>query len=129
MLVTPTIRQIPNQKSQLHAFEISGTVSSADMEAMAKHMNEAFDQYDKVDMLLIFRNFLGSDTAAAFNAETMKAQFRSLSNVENYVVVGAPDSAETMIEAFGAILPVKPKTFDADEEAQAWASLGVQQKQ
>jgi len=128
VLTTPTIREIPSSKSTLHAFEITGKVSSDDMEAMAKHMNSAFDQYDAVDMLLIFKGFEGSDASASLNAETMKAQFRSLNNVENYVVVGAPDTAETMIEAIGAILPIKPKTFDANQEAQAWASLGAQPK-
>lgn len=128
MLATPTIREIQTPKAKLHAFEITGKVPSEDMEAMAKHMNRAFDQQDKVDMLLIFKGFKGSDTGAGFNSETMKAQFRSLSNVENYVVVGAPEGAESMIETIGSILPVKPKTFDADEEAQAWATLGAQPK-
>lgn len=125
MLSTPSISEIDTQNPTAFAFVVRGEVSSEDMEAMATRMNSAFDLHDRVNMILIFRGYEGSETGSALNAETMKAQFRALSNVEKYVVVGAPDSAETIIEAFGAILPVEAETYDLDDLAQAWTSIGA----
>ena len=120
-----SISRIPAQPAHLYAFRIRGEVSAEAMEAMAATMNEAFDRHDEVDMLLLFApDFQGSEMGASLNWESMKAQLRSLSKVRNYVTVGAPQAAETMIEAFGAMIPVECQTFEADEEDQAWARLG-----
>jgi hypothetical protein len=75
---------------------------------MAEMANAAFDRHDTVDMLLIFENFAGQDTGALFDAEAMKAQFRSLANVGRYVVVGAPDSARSDDRDDGAVIPSRP---------------------
>lgn len=119
------IRQIQTTRENLLAFRISGKVEKDDMHEMAEMANAAFDRHGTVDMLLIFENFAGRDTGALFDGEAMKAQFRSLVNLGRYVVVGAPDSARSMIETMNSVIPVKAMTFDKGDEEKAWVELGA----
>jgi hypothetical protein len=115
----------PTTRDDLVAFRVTGTVSKDDMHEMAERTNAAFDRHDTVDMLIVFERFDGQDTGAMFDGEAMKAQFRSLAKVGRYVVVGAPDSARSLIETMGSVLPVKAMTFDAGDEEKAWVELGA----
>ena len=117
------VHPVPTTRDNLLAFRITGRVEKDDMHEMATMANAAFDRFETVDMLLIFENFAGRDTGALFDGEAMKAQFRSLGSVGRYVVVGAPDSARSMIETMGSVLPVNAMTFDKGDEEKAWVEL------
>jgi len=124
--MSQSVSRISVDKASVYAFEITGKISAEAMESMAKQMNAAFDAHkEKVDMLLLFRDFEGSEFGASFDGDVISSRFRALTNVDKYVVVGAPDSAETMLEMMGAIIPVETHTFDLNELNQAWALLGV----
>lgn len=56
---------------------------SGDVEAMAGFMNDAFDEHDDVDKLLVFEQFEGAKLS---DAKLMKAQRQSLENVGRYAV-------------------------------------------
>ena len=121
MIRTTHITQVPASRPDLYAFRINGEVAGDEMETMAHEMNAAFDRHEQVDMLLIFDRYEGSETGASWNMETIKANFRSLSKVSRHVVAGAPDSASSMLETMGKIMPVETETFRT--EAEAWAAL------
>ncbi|MEL6450329.1 MAG: STAS/SEC14 domain-containing protein [Pseudomonadota bacterium] len=124
MLNTPSTKQVKSARPDLFAFRIVDAVQAEDMEAMARVMNAAFDTHaDKVDMLLIFDSAKGSEAGAGLRWETLKSQVKSLSHVNRYVVVGAPDRAAQLVEAMNTVLPVKAEAFD--NEVAAWRSLGV----
>jgi len=124
-LSSSSIEPIATTRPDLFAFRIVGEVSAGDMDAMAKFMNAAFDRHDKVDMLLVFERFDGSEVGSMFDMDVIKAQWRSLAKVGKYVVVGAPDAAGTMIETMGTVLPIETRTFDKSELQQAWTYLGA----
>lgn len=113
----------PTTRENLLAFRITGKVTKEDMHQMAQMANAAFDRFETVDMLLIFDNFDGEETGALFDLEGIRAQFRAILNVGRYVVVGAPESARSLIEGMGAMLPLKAMTFDKGEEELAWVEL------
>jgi hypothetical protein len=113
----------PTTRENLLAFRITGKVTKEDMHHMAEMANAAFDRFETVDMLLIFDNFDGEETGALFDLEGIKAQFRAILNVGRSVVVGAPESARSLIEGMGAMLPLKAMTFDKGEEELAWVEL------
>jgi hypothetical protein len=120
------VRQIRTTAPHVYAFEIDGEVSTAEMHAMGETMNAAFDTIDgKVNMLLIFRRYDGAETRAQFDWEGVTSRFRSLAHVDRYVVVGAPDGAEDMVEAMGKIIPVEAMTFRLEELDAAWAAVGA----
>ena len=124
MLTRPSITQIATSRKDLYAFRITAEVNREDMTAMAEYMNRVFDQTEKVDMLMIFDRYEGAETGASLSWEALKSRFRSVTNVGRYVVVGAPDGAETLIDVMNAIIPVEAETFD--EEFAAWRSLDAE---
>ena len=121
-----SVQRIKVDSPTLYAFEITGEVGAEDMESMAKIMNKAFDKHEtKIDMMLVFINFDGSEGSAMLDYDVIRSRFRAVTNVDKYVVVGAPDSAETMLNMFGKLLPVKAHTFEVSEIDKAWQMLGV----
>jgi D-mannonate dehydratase len=120
------VTQIQTDNPSVFAFMIRGEVTSEDMEGMARIMNTAFDAHKSVSMLLIFDHFEGREVTAGWDTESMKAQFRSLSKVEKYAVVGAPSAASAMIAFMDKIIPVDARTFAAMEETEAWGFVGAQ---
>jgi hypothetical protein len=121
-----SIVQIPTNRPRLYAFEIRGEVQSEDMHEMAETMNSAFDAHDKVDMMLLFRPYDGSEIGATFDFESMKASFRSLNSVDKYVVVGAPERADSLISFMDRIIPVDAHTFEPHEVNAAWSCVDAQ---
>lgn len=125
MLPHPNIEEIPVNAPHVYAFRIRGEVGAEDMKAMAATMNAAFDRMESVSMVLIFEEYEGREIGAGMNAETMKSQFRSLSKVEKYAVVGAPSAAEAMINTMDKIIPVDARTFERADEGKAWEFVGA----
>lgn len=125
MLRSPSIAQIPVDSPTVFAFRIRGDVLADDLQAMAKTMNSAFDNYPSVSMLLIFEQYEGLEAGAGLDLDTLTSQFRSLANVDRYAVVGAPHAAATMISLMDKIIPTDAQTFDADDEQVAWQFVGA----
>ncbi|WP_415404981.1 STAS/SEC14 domain-containing protein [Tateyamaria sp. SN3-11] len=124
MLKTQGITQIATDRADLYAFRLTGKITDDAMEDMAEYMNTAFDaHHDKIDMLMIFDRFEGSEFGASWDWDVIKSRFKALSNVDRYVVVGAPDRADKMIALMDRILPVNAETFE--DEAAAWQALGA----
>jgi hypothetical protein len=122
---TPAIRRRESIRPTLLVFEIAGKISKADIEDMARQIDGAFDAHDKIDLLLIMTDFEGADVGAVFDREALGAQVRSVRRVRKYGVVGAPGWARAMIEFSDHLSPVEAKTFDLEEEADAWAWIAV----
>lgn len=120
MFTTPSITEIDTGLPGVHGFRIRGTVTRDDMTAMAEHVNGLFDRYPKIDMLLVFDGYEGSDTGAGLSWENLKSRVRALGEVRNYVVAGAPAGAEDMIRLFDKLIPVDARAFDTAEHALAW---------
>ncbi|WP_299287752.1 STAS/SEC14 domain-containing protein [uncultured Tateyamaria sp.] len=122
MLNTQSITQLTTDRADLYAFRISGEVNRDDMEQMAEVMNAAFDAHDdKIDMLMIFDPYKGSETGASLSWEAVKSRFKAITNVNRYAVVGAPDKANKMIDFMDQLMPVKAETFA--NEPDAWRAL------
>ncbi|MEL7130643.1 MAG: STAS/SEC14 domain-containing protein [Pseudomonadota bacterium] len=125
MLTTNSITQVKTSRPDLYAFRITKMVTQEDMEAMAEVMNDAFDRHeDKIDMLLIFDRYDGAESGATWGWEALKSRFKSVTNIRRYVVVGAPDSAEDLIETMAKIMPIEAETHDT--EVAAWRSLDAE---
>jgi SpoIIAA-like len=123
VLNTPTISQIPVLSPSVYAFTIHGEIEKDDLAQMADVMNAAFDTHDKVSMLLIFAPYDGAEPGAGLDLEVLASQFRSITKVDKYAVVGAPTFATTMIKIMDKIMPVQARTFSHSEEHLAWAFI------
>lgn len=118
MLDTAAITEAETGRPATLAFRIDGRVTQPEMKMLSDRMLEAFDAHDRIDLLLIFDRFAGSEPGASLSAPTLKAQTASLWNVRAYVVAGAPDEADQTIETMGRVIPVKAKTFETEAAAR-----------
>jgi len=117
MLITKSVEEFATHIHGVYAFRITGELTNEDLNALATKMNSAFDRMEQVDMLISFRSDEGVEFGAGFDAEVIKSQFRAITNVRNYCVAYAPDTAKTLIEVFDNILPVKATTFESEHNA------------
>ena len=117
MIHTDAIKQFDSKIDGVFAFRVTSEVGREDMSAMAQVMNDAFDRFDEVDMLICFENNDGAQLGAGLSAEAAKAQFRAISKIRNYCVVNAPEGAENLIAMFDAIMPVDAQTFASEHNA------------
>ena len=112
---------IPTDHDHVRAFDVTGDLDATGMGEMAEILNTAFDTHDgKINVLLRFKDFETSDAGVGTTFSAIKAQLRSLTHVDRYAVVGAPQAAENMINFFNHIIPVEARTFEADQEQAAW---------
>lgn len=119
-----TIRQLPTNRAGLYAFEVTGKIEKDDIEGMAAILSAAFDREEEVDILLTMPGYDGIELGAVFDKEALAAQAASAKHVKRYAVVGAPAWASAMINVLGPFSPVETKTFDIEDEAEAWAWIG-----
>ncbi|NMG41863.1 hypothetical protein GRZ55_21765 [Chelativorans sp. ZYF759] len=117
---TLNISKVDTTEPRLHAFEIVGKITRADVEWMADVLRAAFEAQDSLDILIVMKRYEGIEAGAIFDRKALSAQARSASQVDKYAVVGAPDWAEAMINFFSPISPVQARTFDLEDEQAAW---------
>jgi hypothetical protein len=115
------IRLLPVEEADIFAFRIRGRLTKPDVEAMARLLTVAFDVLEEVDILIFMEDLDGVDAGAVFDGPALSAQLRSNAHVRRYGVVAPPAWAGAMIDAFGPLIPVETRTFDAGEDREAWA--------
>ncbi len=120
-----SVTQIPTTSSTVLAFNVDGEIQSEDLEVMAQIMNDAFDQHDDVNLLLIFRPYEGTETGATLNWEVVKSNFRSLSNLNKYAVVGGADAPKGSVDFMDRLIPIDAETFGHHEASAAWDFVGA----
>ena len=123
-MTSSSIAQQLTTRPDLFAFEVRGRIREADIEAMARTLESAFDRLGTVDILIIMRHWEGLDMAAAFDGPALKAQGRAAAHVRKYGVVGAPLWAKAMINLFAPFTPVEERTFELAKEDEAWRWIG-----
>ncbi|SFP56668.1 STAS/SEC14 domain-containing protein [Tranquillimonas alkanivorans] len=119
------VTRIATDRPDVYAFRVTGQLNREGMEKMAAEMNAAFDTHQGVNVLFLLEDFDLGDAAIGYGSQSMKADLRSITNVDRYAVVGGPKVAQTMIESFGRVIPVDAKTFPQEDEDAAWAFVGA----
>lgn len=121
----PSITRIPTTSDTVLAFEINGEIQADALERMAQTMNDAFDRHDTTSLLVLFRPYDGSETGATLDWDVLKANFRSLSNLEKYAIVGGSEAPKGTVDFFDDLIPIDAETFDLREAEAAWDFVGA----
>jgi hypothetical protein len=120
-LAKHAIMRLPATRSDLFAFEVRGRIERDDISHMARTLEAAFTRQDKVDILILIKDWEGIAPGAVFDPEALATQARANTHVRRYAVVGAPAWASMMINLFSPLTPVEEKTFTLAGEREAWA--------
>ena len=119
------VREIRTTEPNVFAYDIPGAVSEEDLKRMATRLDAAYETHEQVNLLLLFENYEGNEFGALLDPEVIKAHFKALTSLHRYAVVGAPAHMDVALQAVTAVLPIKPKTFDKAEIAEAWTWVGA----
>jgi len=120
----PAIRRIDTERSDLCALEIVGHFTAPDLENAYGLLEAAYEQHDRIDLLVRITRYEGFDWSAAFDESTIRGKTHALRHIRKYAVVGGPAWMKIVLGVFGPLTPVKTRHFAAEDEAAAWQWIG-----
>ncbi|MEL6435228.1 MAG: STAS/SEC14 domain-containing protein, partial [Pseudomonadota bacterium] len=121
----PSLLRLASNRPDLIVFELRDKVRTADAHAMFGFLSAAYEMHEKIDLMIIIRDFALPDLSMLFDAETWKAKTGSFSHINKYAVVGGPAYVMSAAQVIGSFLPVDVKTFPLEEMDDAWTWLGA----
>lgn len=106
------------------AVAFDATLDHAQVVEMARVVDGAIDGGGDLALLLDMRATAHISPGAFLSLEGAWASLRAIGPVRRYAVVAAPALAAAAVEAFGAILPLESRAFEAGEidAARAWVA-------
>ncbi|MCR4267142.1 STAS/SEC14 domain-containing protein [Nitratireductor sp. ZSWI3] len=119
----PHVRRVETDREDAYAFEIVGRISAADMENLYGLLEGAYEVHDKIDVIVVLRDYEGFDWQAAFKEQTMIGKTHALRHIRRYALVGGPAWMGTMVGLFRPFFSMQIRHFDADRIGEAWAWL------
>lgn len=120
----PAIRRIDTDREDLCALEVAGHFTAADLENAYGLLQAAYEEHDKIDLLVRIARYEGLDWGAAFNEATIRGKTQALRHIRRYAVVGGPAWMRIALGVFGPLTPMETKHFDMEDEADAWTWIG-----
>lgn len=124
----PNIRRIDTDREDAFAFEITGEIQAADVENIYGLLEGAYELHDKIDLIVIFDNYEGTEWNAVWSGNTMRGKARALKHIRKYAVVGGPGWIQPMMSVFKPLLSVEMKHFEDDDTEAAWEWIGAKPK-
>ncbi len=108
----------------LIAFAFDHTLDHAQVLEMARVVESAMREGNDLALLLDMRATEHFSPGAFLSAEGMWTSLKSVGPVRRYAVVAAPAIAAAAVEAFGKVLPLESRSFEAEEieAAREWVA-------
>jgi hypothetical protein len=102
--------------------EFDPVLDRAQVEQMAGVVQDRIRESAELRLLLNLRRTERIEAGAFASGKGLATSLKSIGPVSRYAVVGAPKTAAAAVEAFGKLLPLESRAFEADafREAQAW---------
>lgn len=120
------MRLVKTSKDDVLAFEIDGVLTSEAVGSVLNDFEAWLAGHDKVRLLANIKNFGGVEPSVFMQSGLVSMKLDALKKLERYAVVGAPGWMMKIADAVGTMLPgVEIRTFDSDQEADAWAWIGA----
>lgn len=116
----PTIRRIDTDRDDLCALDVVGKFTAADLENTYGLLQAAYEEHDKIDLLVRISDYEGFDWSAVLDESIVVARSRVLRRIRKYALVGGPTWMRLALGAFGPFLSTDVRHFALKEEAAAW---------
>ncbi|MEO1703253.1 MAG: STAS/SEC14 domain-containing protein [Pseudomonadota bacterium] len=121
----PSVVRLASNQPNLVVFEIRDKIRAGDAGAMFGFLGDAYKQHGKVNLMVIVREYEGFELGMLFDTDTWKSKTGSISQIDQYAIVGGPPFLAATAQFVGSFLPITIKTFKLDELDEAWAWLGA----
>jgi hypothetical protein len=124
---TGAFRFLPTTKNDVLAFEIDGVISAGEMPGVIEELEAFLGRHEKVRILNRMKHFGGIDPGVFVQGGLVSMKLAAMQKVQRYAIVGAPVWMGKIIDSLNpAFADVDMRTFPAEQEADAWAWLGVE---
>ncbi|ANK82324.1 MAG: hypothetical protein TEF_17125 [Rhizobiales bacterium NRL2] len=117
------VRRIEPREEGVLAFEINGRVTPGDIDTIVGPLREATASGRRIDLFVRLQDYEGFDPAMLVSGSLFSAKIGAIRHVRRYALVGASDWMKRAVEAAEHVLPMEIRSFDRDDEDQAWAWL------
>jgi hypothetical protein len=117
----PAIRRIDTERRNLHAFDVVGHVSAADVENLYGLLEAAYAIDPRVDVLLRVIDIEGVDWEDVSPETMAQGKAHARDHVRCCTIVGDPGGRAAVQGFFLETEPVEFRQFDLEEEDAAWA--------
>ena len=116
--MTVTYTEIPEKKRV--EFTVSGHISKADYEKIARPMEAFIEAHGKVQMIEVVDHFSGFDPSILLPG--IKFDFKAVPHISHIALVTDIGWISPIARAVGALLPSRLRVFERDdlEAARAW---------
>ncbi|WP_336056744.1 STAS/SEC14 domain-containing protein [Nitratireductor sp. CH_MIT9313-5] len=123
---TPHVKRIETSREDAVAFEVTGHITTADIENLYGLLDGIYVVHEKIDLLVLIHHYEGFDWNAALREGTIAGKTKALKHVRKYALIGGPSWMGTTLALFRPFLSIDMKHFDLDEQEHAWKWLGAE---
>ena len=114
------ITTLPTANDNVIAFEIDGDITAEALSPLINRMLATYDRGAKVDLLVRVRRIGSVDWGLLTDERFRRMKLEGIGHIARYAIVGAPDWMEAIANLAGRATPIDIRTFDRDDEADAW---------
>lgn len=116
----PSIIELSSDDPNVSAFEVNGTIRTEDIE-LSKKMMVAFMNDEPPRRLLVrIVNLKGLQPTTLFDSQMIAMKQEARKHVDRYAVVGGPAWLQHLVRSMAPLFSFEIRTFELDEEQNAW---------
>lgn len=117
----PNVRRIDTGRDDVCAFEISGHITTYDVENLYGLVEGAYTVHERIDVIVLFHDYEGFDWSAAWRHKVVLGKTRALKHIRRYAVVGGPGWIKAALAVVRPFVSAEVRHFDAAQADAAWA--------
>ena len=122
----PAVRRINTDRETLAAFDIVGTVNSADLENLFGLLEAAYALHPSTDVLLRLTDCDGFEGSGFERSTVDEGREAAGEHVRRCAIIADGHGISESNRLFVAVGAGETRHFAADEEAEAWDWMGAQ---
>jgi hypothetical protein len=115
-----SIVKLPTERADVFAFAIEGHVTTGEIDDVFIKMQEAYNRFGKVNLLVHIRHYEGFDWTSLFSQTTYVGKIKAFGHISRYAVVGGPSWVATAIKLFPPVFGLQMRHFEDGQIQQAW---------
>lgn len=123
----PAIRRVDTDRPGLFAIEITGEVTSADVENLFGLLEGAYALQDRLDLLVRIREFGGLLSEGMSSATTYEVKEHARGHVKRCALIGASNDIAEVKSFLRLPSAVELREFGPDDEPDAWLWFGARE--
>lgn len=124
----PAIRRIDTDRPDLFAIEITGEVTSADVENLFGLLEGAYTLQDRLDLLVRITDYRGLLREGLSRETTHEVKEHAREHVERCALIGSSGDIADVKSFLRLPSAVDHREFAPDEEAEAWTWMSAREQ-